>query len=427
MHAWALAVVGAVLLGYALVSRRLEGTVLTPPMVFVAVGLVVGVDALHIVDPAPTGETLRVLTTATLAVVLFTDAVRIDLRALRHEWGVPTRLLSVGLPLTIAAGAGVAGVLLGFGLWPAVVLGVVLAPTDAALGQAVVTLPSLPSRIRQGLNLESGLNDGLCVPLLLIALSVAESEDGLAGSQPLRLLGEKLGFGILAGIVAGWLGATLLRWAGRRDWVSAGWRQIALLAVPILAFGIADPLHGSGFIAAFVAGVAFRRTAGATATVETDLAEQAGEILGALTFVVFGAVILGPALGAMTVAMAVCAVLSLTLVRMAPVAVALLGSRAQPETVGFVGWFGPRGLASIVFALGEVQSSGLPERQEIITVVAITVALSVLLHGLTAAPLAQRYARWYRSHPSPTDLMESVDAPAGLAEPLTGERGHNVT
>lgn len=418
MSEWSLAVIAALLIGYALVSRRLEGTVVTPPMLFVGAGLIVGVDALGLVDTSATGEVLRGLTTATLTVVLFADAVRIDLGALRRELGVPARLLGIGLPLTIVLGTAAAMVVFDLSLWPAAVLAVVLAPTDAALGQAVVTLPSLPSRIRQGLNVESGLNDGICVPLLLICLIIAEADQGLTSTDALRLVIEEIGFGALGGLVAGGAGAVLLRWSERRGWLSAGWRQIALLAVPVLAFGVAAPLGGSGFIAAFVAGITFGAVSRSLQPVRTFLDDQSGEVLGALTFVLFGAVILGPALASVRWSILLYSLLSLTVVRMIPVAVSLVGSRARPATVGFLGWFGPRGLASIVFALGEVQDSGLSQRDEIVQVVAITVALSVLLHGLTAAPWAERYSRWHRAQPHHDDLMESV--------PTTGHRvrGH---
>lgn len=409
-----LTVLAVAVLGYAVVSGRLRGSVITPAMVFVGVGLAVGGNGLGWIDVEFSIGAIQALTTATLTLVLFTDALRIDVPALRQEIDLPRRLLGVGLPLTILAGTGAALVLFdGMGLWPAAVLATVLAPTDAALGQAVVTDPSLPSRIRQGLNVESGLNDGLCVPLLAIFLTLAESEEGLQRGEALRVVVEEIGGGLLGGLVAGAVAALLLREARRRGWIDASWHAIALVAVPAGAYGLAVVLHGSGFIAAFVAGLVFGRATGrATGRAElpTDLADELGELLGALTFVVFGAVALGPVLGDLTWAVVAYALLSLTVVRMVPVAVSLVGTHPRPVTVGFVGWFGPRGLASIVFALDLVAESGLEEVPLIVTVVGLTVALSVLLHGLSAAPAAVRYGQWYASHPRPADLMEAQPA-----------------
>jgi len=405
-----LTVLAVAVLGYAAASGRLKGTIVTPAMVFVGVGLAVGGSGLGWIDVQFSVGAVQALTTATLTLVLFTDALRIDVPALRQEIDLPRRLLGVGLPLTILAGAGVALLLFDeLGLWPAAVLATVLAPTDAALGQAVVTDPSLPSRIRQGLNVESGLNDGLCVPFLAIFLTLAESEEGLDRGEALRVVVEEVGGGLLGGLVAGVLGAIVLRTAVRRGWVEASWHAIALVAVPAGAFGLAVLFHGSGFIAAFVAGLAFGRVAGREGQ-PTAFADGVGELLGAMTFLVFGAVALGPALGDLTWVVLAYAVLSLTIVRMLPVALSLVGTDPQAATVTFVGWFGPRGLASIVFALDLVAESGLDETPLIVQVVAVTVALSVLLHGLTAAPAARRYGQWYRQHPSRGDLMESRPA-----------------
>jgi NhaP-type Na+/H+ or K+/H+ antiporter len=405
-----LAVLAIAVLGYALVSGRLRGSVVTSAMVFVGIGLAVGGSGLGWIDVEFSVSAIQALTTATLTLVLFTDALRIDVPSFRAEIDLPRRLLGVGLPLTILVGTGVALLLFdGLGLWPAAVLATVLAPTDAALGQAVVTDPSLPSRIRQGLNVESGLNDGLCVPLLAIFLTLAESEEGLARGEGLWVIVEEIGGGIVGGVVAGVVGALLLREASRSGWIEPAWHAIALVAVPAGAYGLAVVLQGSGFIAAFVAGLAFGRVAGRE-NLPTDLADELGELLGALTFLVFGAVALGPVLGDLTWAVVAYAVLSLTVVRMLPVAVSLVGTNPRPVTVGFVGWFGPRGLASIVFALDLVGESGLAETPLIVTVVGLTVALSVLLHGLSAAPAAKRYGRWYSSHPRPADLMEGRPA-----------------
>ena len=279
-------------------------------------------------------------------------------------------------------------------------LAIVLAPTDAALGQAVVTLPRLPVRIRQGLNVESGLNDGICVPLFFIALALAQADAGdLSGGEAARLVAEEIGYGVLGGVAAGALGAAVIVFAGRRKWIDEPWLQVVPAATAVLAYGLADGLGGSGFIAAFVGGAVFgalrRRQGGEVGY----LVEELGGILSSVTFVVFGAIMLGPALGATTWQIALYAVLSLTVVRMLPVAIALVGTAARRPTVGFVGWFGPRGLASIVFAVIIVEEGGLAHEDVIVTTTVLTIALSILAHGLTAAPLAGRYADWFASHP----------------------------
>jgi NhaP-type Na+/H+ or K+/H+ antiporter len=273
-----------------------------------------------------------------------------------------------------------------------------LAPTDAALGLPVVTNQRLPSRIRQGLNVESGLNDGVCVPLLIVFLTIAQAEEGIGHVEPARVVIEAIGFGAVGGVAAGALGAWVLRTFGERGWMEATWRQIDAVATPLLAYTLAAAVGGSGFIAAFVAGIVFRLVAADHAREATFLAEQSGELLNAVTFLLFGAVLLGPALGALDWPIALYAVASLTVVRMLPVALAMAGAGLRRVTVGFLGWFGPRGLASIVFVLILLEGTDLPERPLMLTVVTWTVALSVYAHGLTAAPGATRYADWYHAH-----------------------------
>ena len=404
MH-WQLATLALILLGFAAISARIEGTWITAPMLFTAAGLIVGVEALDLVDPSATGVEVKTLAEATLTVVLFSDASRIDLSALKRSLGIPTRLLAIGLPLTIVAGFLVAVALFGELAWPeALLLAIILAPTDAALGQTVVTSVRLPARVRQSLNVESGLNDGICVPLFLIALAVAQAEEGAIGDgAAAQLVLEKIGYGILGGVLAGGVAAVVVVYAGGRRFVAAPWLQIVPLAGALLAFGLAEAIGGSGFIAAFAGGMTFgglRRRRGGDVSY---LMEQAGAALAAVTFVVFGAILLGPAIRDHTWQVAVYAVLSLTLVRMVPVALAMIGTGARRPTVAFLGWFGPRGAASIVFALLLLEEGGLPNDELILTTVFFTVGLSVLAHGATAAPLAARYSDWLDARSAPAE------------------------
>ena len=328
MESWSLAVVAVSLIGYAAVSRRLE-----------RVGRLRG-DGLRAggLSPGPRcwagwtceieSEGVRVLAEATLTLVLFADASRIDLRLLRREVGVPVRLLGIGLPLTIVAGTLAAALVFPALSWAeALVLAIVLAPTDAALGQAVVTDKRLPSRVRQSLNVESGLNDGICVPLLFIALAIAEAEEQvIGGGAAARIVAEEIGYGIVGGVAAGAVAALVLRFVEPRRLVAEDWLQVIPLAAAALAYGIAAPLGGSGFIAAFVGGLVFgglRRRKDSDVTYLTD---ATGLTLAGVTFVVFGAVALGPDLHVVDWQIALYAVLSLTVIRMAPVWLALLGN-----------------------------------------------------------------------------------------------------
>ena len=290
-----------------------------------------------------------------------------------------------------------------------------LAPTDAALGQAVVTEPRLPSRIRQGLNVESGLNDGICVPLLFIVLAVAKAEAGqVSDAHAFKLVAEAIGWGACGGLIGGGVAALAIRFGSRHELIDRAWLQIIPVAGAGLAYGFATPLGGSGFIAAFVAGMTFgalRRPAPVGEV--TRLTYELGELLNGVTFLMFGAVLLWPALDDFTWRIGLYAVASLTLVRMVPVAIAMLGTGARRQTVAFLGWFGPRGLASIVFAVIVVEEANLPHENTIVLTTWATVGLSVLVHGATAAPLASRYAAWFASHPADRmPAMESVHAGA---------------
>ena len=401
---WGIAIVGLTLLAVASVSRRLLSTPVTPIMLVVLVGLIVGPLVLDDLTVAPTSSTVRTLAEATLAVVLFLDASRINLRALRNEASLPLRLLGVGLPLTIVLGGLAATALFGsLSLSEALILGVILAPTDAGLGSAVVTDTRVPQRVRQSLNVESGLNDGICVPLLLILLATVSGLE----THPFRVVGEEIGYGLLGGVAAGLLAASVVLVAGKRELIDESWRQIIPVAAAVAAYGIAIALGGSGFIAAFVAGALFGVIAGERATAVMEFTEDSGAVLASVTFLVFGAVLFGPTLEGLNWRSVVYAALSLTAIRMLPVAISLWRTRARVPTVAFMGWFGPRGLASIVFAV-MVEDAHVPHAGTIVAASYLTVGLSVLVHGLSASPLVARYARWYRSTANePRPVIES--------------------
>ncbi len=397
MEALDLTILALVGMAYAVMSGALGRTVLTSAIFFLSTGILLGDAVLGWFVVEADGTSLRLIAETTLALVLFADASRINLRLLAREIAIPARLLGIGLPLTIVAGTAAALLLPGMSLVEAALLAIAVAPTDAALGQTVVADERVPSRVRQGLNVESGLNDGLCVPLLLIALAFASAEGG-GDTEPVRLVLEEIGFGVLGGFVAGAGGALALRFSRQRGWVAGAWAPLVPLAATGLAYGLATVLHGSGLIAAFTAGLAFGTLAAASEQEAVETIETIGDGFSAVTFFVFGAAIVPAVFGAVTWTSLLFVVLTLTVARMVPVALALLGTKARAPTVAFVGWFGPRGLASIVFAVLILQAEPIPNLDIILATISLTVVVSVYAHGVTALPLTERYVSWMRAN-----------------------------
>jgi NhaP-type Na+/H+ or K+/H+ antiporter len=390
-----LLLLAALFIGYALISGRTQGTWLTAPMVFTTGGLVLGTGGLGLLTGTVSGEAMRVLTEATLVLVLFTDAVRIDLGALRREFRLPLRLLGIGMPVGIALGTAVAyGVLPGLGLVGCALLAAVLVPTDAALGTAVVSDRRLPVRVRQSLNVESGLNDGIALPAVVILSALAVTTDGAADSA-LAWAGfaaMQIGLGVLAGGVVGTLGGWLLTRVNEAGWVGATHRRLFPIALAVLAYAGAETVSGNGFLAAFTAGLAFGVTGRDHRRYVHQFAEREGELFSMITFTLFGAIVIGPLLGDVDWRVVAYAVLSLVVVRPLAVAAATLGARLRPTTVLFLGWFGPRGLASVLFALMVAEQSGIEVGERVLLVAGMTVLISVYAHGITAAPLARAFA-----------------------------------
>ena len=393
-----LAVLAAIVFAFGLLSRRLEGTVLTAPIVFVVAGFVLGPAGLGLVAFELDDHTVLLVSEIALAIVLFTDAAGLNLSVLRRNGRLPLRLLGVGMPLTIALGTALAALLLtDLTFWQAAIVGTVLAPTDAALGQAVVGNPRVPVRVRQALNVEAGLNDGLSVPFLALFLTLAEAEEEhLSAYIWIRFALEQVGFGILVGVGVGLVGGWLVSWASQRGWMTDTFQRLALLTLAIIAWMLADQIGGNGFIAAFVGGLVVGPTVERVGERVIRFTEAEGQLLNLSVFFMFGVFVLG-AIQPLSWEVALYALLSLTLIRMLPVALSLYGTHLRGISVLFAGWFGPRGLASIVLGLIVVEEAPLlPGRDEIEAVVALTVLLSVLLHGITAAPLSAAYARRVR-------------------------------
>jgi sodium/hydrogen antiporter len=374
---------------WGVVSERLQRADVTAPIVFLGIGAaMVGTD---LGDAEPATAVLLPLAEITLVWVLFSDAARIRMRDLRRDAGYYVRLLGVGLPLSVGLGWALAGWLLpGQSVWLALLIGAALAPTDAALGLPVVTNPAVPARVRRAIIVESGLNDGIATPIVMVALAGAASTAGLAEAPTLTGAVLELIVGAAVGGAVGGLGGALLRAGRRRGWVAEEFAGIAVLALAMAAYGVTLLAGGNGFVAAFCGGVGFGAAAGRRASGELEFIEQVGGVASLLVWLVFGAIAAPVLVESFSVQVAVYAVLSLTVVRMLPVAVALAGGGVGRETVLFIGWFGPRGLASIVFALIAFEELGRPA-SETLAVIAATVVLSAVAHGLSAGPLVVRF------------------------------------
>lgn len=389
-----LAVFVALLFFYSLVSGRLERTIVTAPIVFAAAGMLVGSASPVLLGAAFDADAFLRLAEIGLVLLLFTDASRTDLNVLRSIRSLPMRLLSAGMLLTIVLGAGAAlGVFPRLSIWEAGILAAILAPTDAGLGQVVVNSPRVPLRIRQALNVEAGLNDGLSVPFLLFFMALATTGGDGHSASLMRFVVEQLGLGVVVGAAIGLLGGWLLALARRKEWMAASFRQAGVVALPLLCLLASEMAGASMFIAAFVAGLAVQIGFKDVSRDSLEFAEQWGQVLNLSVFFLFG-LLVAQHWQQLDPASALYAVLSLTVVRMLPVAVALIGTRLSKPTVIFMGWFGPRGLASIVLGLVYLeQEIHLPGETTIRLAVMTTVLISIFAHGLSAAPGIGLFAR----------------------------------
>lgn len=418
--------IAGAILAYALLSQRLASTVVTAPIFFAVVGVVAG-PVLGVVDLATDKGLLVVLLEAALVMVLFADASSLDIRRWTREPSLSGRLIGLGLPLTMIAGTVAALVVLGgFELWQAALVGVILAPTDAALGQAVVANPRVPAVVRNALNVEGGLNDGLVLPFVTILVTVGLVAGGVeteltAGRVLLLALAGSTAIGLVAGFGGGWL----LRLAAERGLAAERWQPVALLALALGTFVAADQVEASGFLAVWVAGLAAgTMVRGHVAGDAFHLSEEAANALAAIGFLLLGAGLLGPVLSRATPETVLYAALSLTAVRIVPVAVAMLRTGFAAPTVLYIGWFGPRGLASIVFA-GVVVEAAVPGALVITDVVLLTVAMSLVAHGVSAAWGARRYAAWFeRAGTRNASIPEAAELPEdGLYHRGASRRG----
>ena len=397
---------------YSLVSHRLDATIVTGPIVFTLAGI-----TMQAIAPVgfSVGDNTRVflhLAEVGLMLLLFSAAARTDLSVLWHIRDLPARLLAIGLPLTIAAGALAACLVLpGLDLWEAALLAAILAPTDAGLGQVIVTNPHAPLKVRQALNVEAGLNDGLAVPFLLFFIALAAVSEGPPATLG-RIFVEQLVYGVAVGSVIGLGGGWLLGWASRRQWTSEFLKPVGVVALPVLCLLVSGAVAASMFIAAFVAGLAVQKGYKAAGKLSVDFGETWGHLVNLSVFFLFG-ILVAINWHEIDLAIAAYAILSLTVVRMLPVAIALIGSGLSLPTVVFIGWFGPRGLASIVLGLVYLESEiDLPGGPTIRLAVLATVLLSIFAHGLSARPGMELYG--HKIDSLGQDTPERCDADGSL-------------
>lgn len=383
---------------YSTQSRRFENTVFTAPMLFMGVGLILSNNVLNLIPIYTSVHVIHTIAEVTLILVLFIDASHIKFDILRKQKSLPSRMLLIGLPLTILLGAFAANILFpSIGFWQAAILAAILAPTDAALGQSVVSNANVPMRIRQTLNVESGLNDGIVLPIVLILAFLAVMS-GSSEHNWIQFVGLQLILGPLVGIAVGVFGAKLLCHAEKNNLVTEIGIGLSSLAIAIAAYTGAETVHGNGFIAAFISGICFGNTFKKESLFFYEFAEAQSHLLTTFTFLMFGAVLLPSILPLVEWRHSIYALLSLTVIRILPVSISLIGSGIKPVTYLFLGWFGPRGLASVLFALLILQKSEIAHKEEVLIATFLTVAFSVVLHGITAAPFASRYAQSMSVH-----------------------------
>lgn len=379
---------------YTLVAKRIENSSISGPIVYVILGLALGSHGFGLLGSDAEANDLRLLADITLALILFSDAAHSNLSVLKAKASYPTRMLSLGLPGAILLGF-VAAVLLfpQLSIIEAGILGTMLAATDAALGKAVITNQKVPAEVREGLNVESGLNDGLCVPILLLLIAMGSSAHSeVSGSHALLLVAEELGIGLLVGLGFAFVGAKLLTLSAQKEWLSEVWVQLTVATLALSSFGVAQTLHGSGYIAAFSGGLLFGYLHEKHTHKLVLTTESIAELFAMLTWILFGAAVISQVFDLFNTSIILYAIISLTLVRMLPIYLSFAGTEVPTAQRLFMGWFGPRGLASIVFAVIVIEAN-LPGGRFIALVVTCTVFMSLVLHGITAKPFANRIGK----------------------------------
>jgi NhaP-type Na+/H+ or K+/H+ antiporter len=396
MHDYPVFVFAALLIfAFGLFSRVAERSPVSGAMVFVSVGMISGPIGLGFLREGITAPLVRVLAEVTLVLVLFVDASTINLRSLLREKGVPFRLLLIGLPLTMGLGILAAVPLFeGVSIWALALMAFILSPTDAALGQPVVTSPDIPENIKEAINVESGLNDGIALPPILACVAVLSSAaaEKLGAQYWVVFTLKQFLFGPLLGALVGWLGGWVVDQASKAGWMNPTFQRLTAWSLAVLAFALAEIFHGNGFIAAFFGGLMLGTHTPIVRERIQEFGEAEGQQLALFVFLIFGLVAVPAVASHWDTRAWLYATLSLTIIRMLPVALCLMGTRLGWRSIGLIGWFGPRGIASVLYLLLVVNDLGLAGHERILSVVVLTVLLSIFLHGVSAVPLTRLYA-----------------------------------
>ncbi len=381
---------------YGLISRVSEKSPITAPMVFTGIGILAGPMALNLLDIKPGATIVKVIAEITLVIILFVDASTVNQQTLRIQRGIPLRLLGIGLPLTMLLGFAVAAILVNSqNLWLAALVALILSPTDAALGQAVLTSERLPERMRQAINVESGLNDGIALAPILMCIAAISGEQhaGNESGSWLLFMARQLTLGPIAGILVGWCGGRLVEEASRRGWMQPTFQRLVAGSLAVIAYAAAELFHGNGFIAAYCAGLFLSTQTHDVRERIQEFGEAEGQQMSLFVFLLFGLAMVPAMVSYWDVRASCYAILSLTLIRMIPVVFCLSGSGLDNRAVWMIAWFGPRGIASVLYALIAIAEIGVSGYEREFAVITLTVLLSIFLHGISAVPLTLAYSR----------------------------------
>ena len=381
---------------YGLFSKVADRSPVTAPMVFVAMGILVGPLGFNFFHMEATGGLVHILTEVTLVLILFVDASTINLRQLIRDPAVPLRLLLVGLPLSMVFGTLVAYLLFpNVDIWLLILMALILSPTDAALGQAVVKSEQVPERVRRWISVESGLNDGIALPPIFACIAILSLGVGGSDKHWVLFLLQQVILGAAIGGLVGWVGGNLVSFFSNKGWMNSTFQRLVSGSLAILCFAIAEHFHGNGFIAAFAGGLLLGASTDSEQIRERiqEFGEAEGQQLILFVFLIFSMVMVPQAVDYWDINAWLYAVLSLTIIRMLPVAISLIGKKLTTATVLFVGWFGPRGIASVLYLLLVANMLGVEGYERVLAVIVLTVLLSVFLHGVSALPLSDRYGK----------------------------------
>lgn len=405
-----LALIAIFFLLFANFSGKIEKSIFSGPMIFAFAGLLFSPYLFNSIDLELDNRAIQFVAEFTLMILLFTDASRINISSLKKEHTLPLQLLGISLPLTILLGGLIALAMFNFlEFSTALILGAILAPTDAALGQAVVSYEKLPVRIRQTINVESGLNDGIALPFLLLFIAIATDAENASGADNivywLGFAGKQIGFGVLVGIIIGYTGGKFVSYCQDKGIASKTFTDLSAVVLAILSFSVTEAIEGNGYIAAFIAGLTLGNTSKHICEGVFDFAETEGQLLTLLTFLFFGSLIIIPTFQSFSIEMLIYSLLSLTLIRILPVFIGLFKDKLNFETILFVGWFGPRGVATILYGILILNNSQIPHKDFIFQTAMLTVILSIIVHGITAMPWSVAYAKRINKN-APTETGE---------------------